>query len=490
MDAMRGQFSGSDAPDKEQTEGMDATGEGGTAMMQSRDERRMQVRAYNFWAGLLGERTYPHTDALTPEALDDFGPYSVLLDFAQGFENPRIGYLGQTLAEECDLTGQTVARLADVPSRSLLSRITDHYMQILANQAPIGFEAEFVNQRGATTLYRGILLPFSRDDASIDAIYGVINWKTLSDADLAARDAATRQPGNAAPSEELPAMLRDAALLRDDAPMAEWADGPADTGFADTGFADTEFADTPAPAHPLKLPLELPMAQYGRLAPAESGVPFPDAGSDGGADTHAAPGPAPDLADWLAAAREEARVAQGCEERSHAALYAAISRSYDFALAVEGQAQAYADLLQGAGLSVQERAPFVPLVKLVFGADYDKTRISEFALALSHAQRLGVPRGGLAERLSQTPGGLKGLVRAERNLRRHEAEPANPLRARHEELLEALRQMPARSLGQLAEGGEFAVLVARRSATGELQLLGEIHDDDRLLDRAARHLLD
>ena len=65
-----------------------------------------------------------------------------------------------------------------MPSRSLLSRLTDHYMQIIANRAPIGFEAEFVNQRGENICYRGILMPFSSDGDTIDFIYGVINWKT------------------------------------------------------------------------------------------------------------------------------------------------------------------------------------------------------------------------------------------------------------------------------------------------------------------------
>jgi hypothetical protein len=76
----------------------------------------------------------------------------VLLDFTAGIENPGIAYLGADLAQECDIAQQDLQSLADVPTRSLLSRITDHYMQILANQAPIGFEAEFVNQRGATIL--------------------------------------------------------------------------------------------------------------------------------------------------------------------------------------------------------------------------------------------------------------------------------------------------------------------------------------------------
>ena len=140
----------------------------------------MQVRAYNHWASLLDNRNFPSIEDLDPESLPDFGPYSVLLDFTGGIENPAIRYLGDMLATECGTSGK-IETLADVPARSLLSRITDHYMQILANQAPIGFEAEFVNQRGRTILYRGILLPFSSTGETIDFIYGVINWKELAD---------------------------------------------------------------------------------------------------------------------------------------------------------------------------------------------------------------------------------------------------------------------------------------------------------------------
>src|SRR3546814_2183242 len=58
-----------------------------------------------------------------------------------------------------------------------------HYLQIIANRAPIGFEAEFVGTRGNSTRYRGILMPFSSDEDTIDFIYGVINWKELVDAE-------------------------------------------------------------------------------------------------------------------------------------------------------------------------------------------------------------------------------------------------------------------------------------------------------------------
>lgn len=129
----------------------------------------MQVRAYNHWTGLLGDRMFPSIDDLDPVNLHGFGPYSVLLDFTAGIENPAVQFLGAKLAQECGGT-EVITHLSDVPPRSLLSRITDHCMQILANQAPIGFEAEFVNLHGVEILYRGILLPYSSNDETIDFI--------------------------------------------------------------------------------------------------------------------------------------------------------------------------------------------------------------------------------------------------------------------------------------------------------------------------------
>ncbi|TYC89905.1 hypothetical protein [Novosphingobium sp. BW1] len=455
MDTLRSQFSEPDVPFEEAGDS-----ESDTPVAVGRDERRMQVRAYNFWAGLLGERAFPHTDDLDLETIFDFGPNSVLLDFAEGIEAPIVRFVGATLAQECDIE-TPIRTLADVPSRSLLSRITDHYMQILANQAPSGFEAEFVNQRGKTVLYRGILLPFARDDATIDAILGVINWKALSPAEAQGRAERLGDAPSQA-NESMPAMLRETA------PMTEWADGPADDAL------------DIAPGLEL-LALELPTAQFGLVDPDDLAASAP---------TGFAP-PAPrDLTDWLGAAREEARLARGCESRSREALYAAIGRAYDFALACEEAPDAYAELLAQAEITVQERAPLLPVAKLVFGTDYDKTRLTEFATAMAHGQRLGLARGGLKDLLATTPGGLKAVIRAERDLRRAEAGDASALIARHEELLAALRQMPPKPFEQSAQSSEFAVLVARRTPEGRLILLGEIDDDARLLDRAARHLLD
>jgi hypothetical protein len=144
------------------------------------DERRMHVRAYNYWVSLLDGRPYPSIHDLNPQTLGDFGPHSVLLDFTGDANDAKVVWLGRSLREECELIGD-IRKISDVPKRSLLSRLTDHYMQIIANCAPIGFEAEFVGQRGRNTMYRGILMPFSASGESIDFIYGVINWKEIAD---------------------------------------------------------------------------------------------------------------------------------------------------------------------------------------------------------------------------------------------------------------------------------------------------------------------
>ena len=127
-----------------------------------------------------------------------------------------------------------------------------------------------------------------------------------------------------------------------------------------------------------------------------------------------------------------------------------------------------------------------PIVKLVFGADYDKTRLTEFAAALSHGRREGVPEGGFQHYLEGFAGGLKGVVAAERCLRR----PASAdLTSRVEERHAALRAARPLALSEVAEAGEFVLLVARREADGSLALVAPVASDPTLIDRAIRKSL-
>ena len=281
---------------------------------------------------------------------------------------------------------------ARFPGRSLLSRLTDHYLQIIANRAPIGFEAEFVNDRGVTIMYRGILLPFSSDDDTIDFIMGVINWKEAAPADQAAELQLSVEQA-----------LRSAAPLT--APVPVWADGPDSEHLDDDADGDA----TPG---------------FGALVD-NSDVPIVAAREADDAfesDRDLDPGADAELADWLALARETAERAIAADSRSRGALYQAVAKAWDFALVAEQQPDAFAALLDDAGLAVQDRAPMTPVVKLVFGATYDKTRLAEYACVLGHAKDEGVGRGELAAYLDRYPGGLKGLVKDARARRKPERE--------------------------------------------------------------------
>lgn len=541
------------------------------------DERRMQVRAYNHWASQLADRNFPDIEDLSPADLPDFGPYSVLLDFTNGIEDPSIRFLGNMLAQECG-TENGYGKLSDVPSRSLLSRITDHYMQILANQAPIGFEAEFVNQRGATVLYRGILLPYSSDDDTIDFIYGVINWKELADQLTSDELLLEIDQALAVDDEDIANEFATSDTLpTPHTPVHGWADGPTD---GDTGAAVSDHS-LPMPSFGIE-PVEyadndddglIPdyedesgnlyeaieasdedgpddsrfasLLSLGGIAAEdeeplnEDGFDIPDtderanttSASDSGHDPlfslrpkpltktplnlagmiEIAPGAQSDmeidssaieavtgsagsddasLFDCLAEARELAQTARNSEDRSRGALYAAVGRAYDVSLAAADSPEDFADILADSGLTMQDRAPMTPVVKLVFGADYDKTRITEYAAVLSHAQRLGVGRGGLARFLSEAEGGLKAVVRAERTLRRAEQGEPEKRETPREALARKLREIAPLGFEDIAEDGpEFSLVMIRRDGEGNIVILGEIADDIGMIEKAGRKLV-
>lgn len=198
-------------PGNDPTEG----GVGDVAISIGGDERRMHVRAYNHWVSLLRGRNYPAITDLESAGPTDFEAHGVLLDFTQEIDDPAIRSVGQALRDECALD-HTISRISEVPARSVLSRLTGHYLQIIANRAPIGFEAEFVSTRGYNTMYRGILMPFSSDGTAIDFIYGVVNWKeVVGAAEQAQLDA------------ELAAAVRAAPRPAPAPPPTIWADGPS-----------------------------------------------------------------------------------------------------------------------------------------------------------------------------------------------------------------------------------------------------------------------
>jgi hypothetical protein len=409
------------------------------------DERRMHVRAYNYWVSLLAGRPYPSIEDLRPERIGDFGPHSVILDFSKDEHDPEITYVGASLRAECGLDGRA-QRISQVPARSLMSRLTDHYLQIIANRAPIGFEAEFLSDKGVNTLYRGILMPLSTNGEDIDFIYGVINWKELADTGTA----------NGIAGE----VDRAIAAKPDRGDLPVWADGPH-AEFADADASAAVAADADSPTLGL-----WPDTDDDPPAPAE--LPADAA-----------------LADRLDLARSSADQARGADHRSRAALYRALGHAYDFARAADAQPGDYRELLEDAGLKAQQRAPMTPVVKLVFGVDYDKKRLTEFAAALAWAQRMDIGAGAFAQVLESFDGGLKAVVAAERAERRPAPKPdRSDARRATLRAAPALDVLDARTLGVQAQAGEFVLLLARSEGNGRIAIVAPALTDAKLIDRA------
>jgi len=403
------------------------------------DVHHMQVRALNYWAGLLEDGGIPSIESLSPESDPDLGPYSVLLDFTRGIEGPAITYLGQKLAEQWSVD-RKIPSLEQVPEGSFLRRLVDLGVAVLQSRAPRDFKADDAQHDGAPAGYRGILLPFCSGGDAADFVYAVVNW-------------------DAPEAEQAPA---DILLLDQEAP-----EGETSSIAADLGTAAGEAIASAAPASFM-------------LAPGSRAA----AGAD--AHIHRVA-----LAEWLAEARQFADVAVRGEERSRKSLYRAISHAYDFSLEASERPDDFVNLACEAGIRIQGRAPMTAVAKLVFGSAYDKTRLTEFATALGHAHRIGVRRGTFGAFLERTEGGLKSIVAAERRLRREEkGESVRSADRPRPELAARLRQLVPLAITDLAlQGDEFTLVMAHRSPEGGVVILGEVPRDIALIERAARKLI-
>lgn len=537
------------------------------------EERRMQVKAYNYWTSLLGGRDFPSIEDLEPSSIAEFAKHSVLIDFTSGPASATTAYVGGALRRECDLDPDS-DRLADAPAGSLLARLPAYHGQIMDSRAPVGFETSFRNQRGVGQAYRGILMPFSSDGDTIDFVYGVFNWNEVDVVDepigeqhdddvlelshepapapvagldhLMGRGAFNADDDSPVYGEEADEEQAVEALHSDDVlDLAEEIDAPDDVLELSPDFGaghdpevgevfppqshdevesaedpeeqpqswHQEFAAYSAP-EPFKTSLEpdgeepamdgvreeaafepapLPVATITSVSIGEMNVPIEpvtdpeelSAWQQAETQTHdfghGEAGEA-SLDEWLTAARATAEDAKAADGRSRQALYRALAEAYDFACAAVSAPVEYDRLLEESGISVQARAPMTAVAKLVFGVDYDKARLTEYAAALSYGARQGIESGEFLPFIDSMEGGLKAMVEAERRERRPASQPALNWRDR---VVSRLRTLEAQPLDRLAGNGEFALVLVRRDADGSVSPVAPV-TDEALLEKAMK----
>jgi hypothetical protein len=126
-----------------------------------------------------------------------------------------------------------------------------------------------------------------------------------------------------------------------------------------------------------------------------------------------------------------------------------------------------------------------PIAKLVFGIDCDKARLTEYAAALSYADRHGVELGGFFAFIDAQAGGLKALVAAERLARRPEPKPKPDTKI--EKARERLRSAHPVALEAIDTNEEFALVLTRRCNGGVHEAIAVV-EDPALVERAIRQL--
>lgn len=199
------------------------------------------------------------------------------------------------------------------------------------------------------------------------------------------------------------------------------------------------------------------------------------------------------LSDVLDDCRSLAAEVESAQSKAREKLYETLAKVYVLHEVSEENADEYDELLTDNGITKQERAPFTPLVKLVFGASYDRSRVSEYAAALSYAKRMEQSSSQIKAFLSEQEGGIKGCAIAERTAKAGGRTAASD---RLESVKRALRDHTV--LATVPDNGsgdeEFVLMVGRRNAGdgGRVDVISVLDESEKvvapILRRAVRDL--
>lgn len=141
-------------------------------------DRRLHIVALTTWQEQLSGRTFPKLSDFHPANLPLFADNGFVLDVTDGIEKPVITYAGAAVEKSCG--GPLQGRFStEMGSDTVFFHLADHFVEIIANRLPIGFEAEYDRAEdagGGVCRYRGVLLPMSDGGKEVEYIVGVLNW--------------------------------------------------------------------------------------------------------------------------------------------------------------------------------------------------------------------------------------------------------------------------------------------------------------------------
>lgn len=350
-------------------------------------ERRMHLRAFDYWHGLNAGRQFPQFEDLTPEGLTPFKQNCLLLEYHGGDMMVRFcgGELTVLFGEILPLGSQLGGSRPTAFSRALQQRLA------LSEGRQEAAEFEFVD---GPMECRGTLLPFSARGELAEIIMVVVNHRRKSEAETTA------------PVDPQPTSVGAEDTADKIAALAMLADECADAGGT---------------------------------------VVHPGIGTREG-------------------------------------LYLALAQAYRLHIAAVRDPASYKKFLRSRSMRQQQRAPYTPALKLTFGVAYDKTRLTEYAAALSCAARNEVGPDGLTDFLKNHPGGIKGCVQEERAARQGKDSKSQKIRLKDAQA--KARQLAAISLKKISLSQEFELALVRRNSDGSTELLSAVQTPKHIIDKA------
>lgn len=357
---------------------------------QTARDRRLIIKVVDYWESLRGAEPFPKIADFDITAISGMADNSFLIDVnSKNVQSSHLRYVGNALAEDCsrDLIGRPVS---SVPRGSLVSRLTDHFLQILANRAPMAFEAEYGNGEGAITKYRGIMVPLSDSGKDMDFILGVINSRK----DPLPASAGTHRP----------------LLKSKDSPVLENKEkaDPGSTLLKLSGAASAgEATESPEP-------VESPAPPKVEATPDSVVTPFTRE-----TDAPAAPGHAsqlssgPDMLERLQNCRGAAYILQDAQDRAMRTTYKALKSAMELIIAAEADPEGFSALLEEYDMVDEEGDTVMAALRMMFGKDHNPGQLTNYAAALKRAMHDEQTPETLIDFLDGFDGGLDGLVRQE-----------------------------------------------------------------------------
>lgn len=440
-------------------------------------ERRLHLQAFDYWQHIKGDEEQPFFKDLTVEGLAPFKEQSLLVErtFLDGEAESdiRVRFFGSGLTalfRRRPTIGDNFRDFSD-------SGFAQELLSLLDNKSATDRAAEF-EYVDLEVDSRGVMLPLSRTGETIDYLWVVISAKSY--AELGRFEGAIDVDSSEVSPPEMPEGAFAAAhsdvgtesvLDVEEQPVSDPEQAPSPTSEPEPASMEQEDID------PLDIPVmdseeerddgdAFPEIEY-RAEEADLSV------SDGSVDTAR---PLDTIPGEIGLSLEQTRGAADDHISSTAPGYDRLYGLLADALKIYEESlldpAPLSQALTAADLKTQQRAPFTPILKLIFGRDYDKTRLTEYGSAIAHAVRRGVRSEALPDFLRDYPGGIKGCVQAERMARR--GDKTTTAHSRLKAAKRRLKEADAVALESVKLSGEFDLIMVRRSADKTAEILGRV----------------